>query len=100
MTLLFIFPDHSYTVSLREIPMESIEKKNALVRMGGWWSPSHCTSQWRVAIVIPYRDREPHLRVFLNNLHPFLQKQRVFYHIIVIEQVRRINYKDKFDIVL
>ncbi|KAK5969584.1 N-acetyllactosaminide 3-alpha-galactosyltransferase, partial [Trichostrongylus colubriformis] len=40
-----------------------------------------------VAVIIPYRDRESHLPVLLNNMHSFLTKQRLDYAIIVVEQV-------------
>ena len=33
------------------------------------------------------RDREEHLRIFLNHIHAFLQKQLVDYGIYIVEQV-------------
>ncbi|CAH1272364.1 B4GALT1 [Branchiostoma lanceolatum] len=45
-----------------------------------------CTSKERVAILIPYRDREEHLKTFLQHMHPFLKRQQVDYSIYVIEQ--------------
>ena len=36
---------------------------------------------------MPYRDRDEHLRYFLNHLHPFLQRQRLDYKIYVVEQL-------------
>ena len=45
-----------------------------------------------VAIVVPYRDRESHLKLFLQHMHPFLQKQKLTYRIYVIEQVRCLNW--------
>ena len=35
---------------------------------GGCWRPPNCYSCSRVAIIIPYRNRETHLRIFLNNV--------------------------------
>ncbi len=40
-----------------------------------------------MAIIIPIRDREEHLRLLLAHMHPFLQKQQLNYGIYVIEQV-------------
>ena len=57
------------------------------VRPGGRWSPSDCRARQSVAIIIPYRNRRNHLRVFLKHIHPFLQRQRVNYTVYIIEQV-------------
>jgi hypothetical protein len=40
-----------------------------------------------VAIIVPYRDREDHLRTFLLNIHRFLQRQQNEYGIYIVEQV-------------
>lgn len=53
---------------------------------GGRFHPSDCQAHYKVAIIIPYRDREEHLRVFLRNMHPFLQRQQIDYGIFVVEQ--------------
>uniref|UniRef100_H2Y6B3 Beta-1,4-galactosyltransferase n=1 Tax=Ciona savignyi TaxID=51511 RepID=H2Y6B3_CIOSA len=47
-------------------------------------SPSNCHPHRRTAIVIPYRNRLQHLKVFLRHLHPFLQRQEIEYGIYVI----------------
>jgi len=39
-----------------------------------------------IAIMVPYRGREPHLKYMLNHLHPILQRQRINYQIFVVEQ--------------
>jgi len=49
--------------------------------------PKGCEARHRVAIIVPYRDREPHLRAFLLNIHRFLQRQQVMYGVYVVEQV-------------
>ena len=43
----------------------------------------------KVAIIVPYRDREDHLRTFLLNIHRFLQRQQNEYGIYIVEQVHR-----------
>jgi len=53
---------------------------------GGHYKPPHCKSKDRVAIILPFRDREEHLRTFLYNIHPFLKRQQIEYTIFVIEQ--------------
>jgi len=57
-------------------------------KLGGAWRPSNCTSQYRIAIVVPYRNRQQHLPIFLRHMHPFLQRQMLDYTIYVVEQVR------------
>jgi hypothetical protein len=58
------------------------------IQMGGKWRPSgNCTVQQRLAILIPYRDRDAHLRVLLLHLHRLLQKQMTDYCIFVVEPV-------------
>ena len=54
--------------------------------LGGSYEPTECRPRYNVAIVVPYRDREAHLKAFLANLHPFLQRQQLAYTIFIIEQ--------------
>ena len=65
-----------------------IAKRNNLTRPGGEWSPLDCGNTEKLAIIIPYRDRDEHLRIFLNHMHPILQRQQLSYRIFVVEQVR------------
>ena len=53
----------------------------------GGWKPDYCKARQKVAILVPFRDREEDLKVFLYNMHPFLQKQLLDYSIFIIEQV-------------
>lgn len=70
--------------------MTEIERfyANSSIQLGGHWSPDHCTARNRVAIIIPYRNRQIQLRIFLNFMHNFLQKQQLDYGIFLIEPVR------------
>lgn len=54
---------------------------------GGEWFPRSCIPRQRIAIIIPFRDREEHLRALLTALHQMLQRQQLHYTIFVIEQV-------------
>merc|ERR1719394_1134206 len=63
-----------------------IAELNPGLQKGGLFSPHDCRSRHRVAIVIPYRNREEHLKIFLHNLHPFLMRQQLDYGIYVIDQ--------------
>jgi len=55
---------------------------------GGRWYPRDCLPRLRIAIIVPYRDRNKNLKLLLNNLIPKLQRQKVDYTFYVIEQVR------------
>ncbi|XP_033727700.1 beta-1,4-N-acetylgalactosaminyltransferase bre-4-like [Pecten maximus] len=53
---------------------------------GGHWRPRGCKAQFRIAIIIPYQDRDRHLKLFISNVIPKLQRQMVDYTIFVVEQ--------------
>ncbi|XP_046361309.2 beta-1,4-galactosyltransferase 4-like [Haliotis rufescens] len=53
---------------------------------GDRYRPERCRSKQRLAVIIPYRDREQHLVILLNNLIPFLNKQQADFTIFVAEQ--------------
>ena len=60
---------------------------NDTVTNGGEYIPSSCLPQQRIAIIIPYKTRQDSLKVLLNNLHPYLQRQQLHYRIFVMEPV-------------
>ncbi|XP_071137234.1 beta-1,4-N-acetylgalactosaminyltransferase bre-4-like [Mytilus edulis] len=70
-----------------------LDKLYPWVRDGGRGKPSYCYPRHRVAIIIPYRNRESHLRTFLYNIHPILYRQELDYGIYVVEQ----NGSSKFN---
>nr|XP_033799336.1 beta-1,4-galactosyltransferase 4 isoform X4 [Geotrypetes seraphini] len=67
------------------LTLEELEKDNPKVHKGRN-HPSECRSLQRVAILIPYRNREKHLLYLLKHLHPFLQRQQLDYAIYIIHQ--------------
>eukprot|EP00062_Callorhinchus_milii_P001798 gi/632937947/ref/XP_007901641.1/ PREDICTED: beta-1,4-galactosyltransferase 4 [Callorhinchus milii] len=68
-----------------KLTLEQVQAKNPDV-MGGQYRPQECLPLQRVAIVIPYRNREKHLLYLMEHLHPFLQRQLLDYGIYVINQ--------------
>ena len=54
--------------SVEEIPMPELESKFPTLTADQGWTPSHCQPLSTVAVIVPFRDREEHLRIFLNNL--------------------------------
>lgn len=52
----------------------------------GQQAPLTCQARYKVAIVVPYRNRLSNLCTFLLNMHPFLTKQQLDYTIFIVEQ--------------
>ncbi|KAL5005739.1 hypothetical protein ScPMuIL_016897 [Solemya velum] len=74
-------------IDITEVPNFNVTlEKNPEVKVGGHWKPQGCVSWQKVAIVIPYRDRDQHLKILLSHLHPMLNRQKIEYRIFVIEQ--------------
>lgn len=48
--------------------------------------PKNCRPLISSAIIVPYRDREAQLRIFLNFIHHFLQRQKIHYKIYIVDQ--------------
>ncbi|KAG6462529.1 hypothetical protein O3G_MSEX013319 [Manduca sexta] len=65
---------------------KSIDKLFSAVQMGGYFYPKKCHSRHKVAILVPYRNRERNLYIFTHYMHPFLIKQELEYRIFIIEQ--------------
>ncbi|XP_055336146.1 beta-1,4-galactosyltransferase 3-like [Paramacrobiotus metropolitanus] len=67
---------------------QNILADNPLVQNGGAYRPSRCEPRhsFRLAVIVAFRDRQQHLQILLNNLHPFLQRQQLEYTIFVVEQ--------------
>ncbi|ELT94785.1 hypothetical protein CAPTEDRAFT_92989 [Capitella teleta] len=63
---------------------EHIHKE--VLKPGGHWTPEECAARQRVAMVVPYRNREDHLRIFVSYMHRFMQAQYLEYQIFVVEQ--------------
>ncbi|XP_063365890.1 beta-1,4-N-acetylgalactosaminyltransferase bre-4-like [Cydia amplana] len=70
-----------------DIDLDVVAKKYPVVRKGGLYIPSNVTTTWyKVAIIVPYRDRQKHLATFIKYMHSFLMKQQIEYGIFIIEQ--------------
>lgn len=53
---------------------------------GGEYLPQDCRPLISSALIIPYRNREEQLEIFLNFIHHFLQKQKIHYRIYLVDQ--------------
>ncbi|XP_075056636.1 beta-1,4-galactosyltransferase 1-like [Mixophyes fleayi] len=79
--------DTRLNVSFLNIPLE-----NPNVQNGGRSKPRICRAQQKIAIIIPFRNRELHLKIWLYYMHPFLQKQQGDYAIYVVEQIQNTTF--------
>ncbi|XP_050616748.1 beta-1,4-galactosyltransferase 1 isoform X2 [Macaca nemestrina] len=73
------------------VDLELVAKQNPNVKMGGRYTPRDCVSPHKVAIIIPFRNRQEHLKYWLYYLHPILQRQQLDYGIYVINQYEKIR---------
>jgi hypothetical protein len=58
-----------------------------LAMSSGTYRPEACRARQKVAVVVPYREREASLKVLLRHLHSLLRRQQAHYVIYVVEQV-------------
>uniref|UniRef100_A0A7N6FI27 Beta-1,4-galactosyltransferase n=1 Tax=Anabas testudineus TaxID=64144 RepID=A0A7N6FI27_ANATE len=78
-------------VNMTEVSLEEVERSllegELSIAPGGHWKPKDCLPRWKVAILVPFRNRHEHLPILLRHLVPVLQKQRLQFAFYVIEQV-------------
>ena len=70
----------------QEVEMNELVSNLTWVNEGGHFRPSECIPRQKVAIIVPHRNREPHLRQFLRAVHPMMRRQQAHYKIYVIQQ--------------
>ncbi|VDN55531.1 unnamed protein product [Dracunculus medinensis] len=67
-------------------------KENSVIRHypflqpGGCWKPTDCIARYKVALIIPFRDRQTHLTRLIDYLIPILKRQLLDFRFIVTEQ--------------
>ncbi|XP_040186792.1 beta-1,4-galactosyltransferase 5 [Rana temporaria] len=75
-------------VNVSEVQLSDIQQlfDEDAIKLGGHWKPRDCVPRWKVAILIPFRNRHEHLPVLFRHLIPMLQRQRLQFAFYVIEQ--------------
>lgn len=75
-------------VNMSEVSMDEINKKFSShhIEMGGSWRPRDCLPKYKVAVMIPFRNRFQHLPILLRHIYPMLMSQRLHFTIFLIEQ--------------
>ncbi|XP_055869006.1 beta-N-acetyl-D-glucosaminide beta-1,4-N-acetylglucosaminyl-transferase-like [Biomphalaria glabrata] len=76
----------SLTGFYNEITKEELQELFPEMESGGRIRPPDCVQKQRMAIIMPYRNRFPHLHIALHNLIPFLKRQQADVTFFVIEQ--------------
>ncbi|XP_039526081.1 beta-1,4-galactosyltransferase 1 isoform X2 [Pimephales promelas] len=69
-----------------KVDLDVVRKENPQLVMGGRYKPGDCLALQKVALIIPFRNRDEHLKYWLHYIHPILQRQQLDYGIYVIEQ--------------
>ncbi|XP_033625580.1 beta-1,4-galactosyltransferase 4-like [Asterias rubens] len=78
--------DNSSNHTLERLASLGVQHGGYIYIPGGIYRPGKCRSRWRVAIVVPFRNRTAQLATFLRYMVPFLQKQLLEFGIFVINQ--------------
>ncbi|XP_068181039.1 beta-1,4-galactosyltransferase 1 [Antennarius striatus] len=68
------------------VSLEQVKEENPNVRQGGRFKPVDCEARQKVAMIIPFRKRDEHLKFWLYYLHPILQRQQLDYGVYIINQ--------------
>ncbi|CAH8629896.1 unnamed protein product [Schistosoma bovis] len=76
----------SSTTSVRKTFFKLIKPNNMSRKDVGLWGPTDCKPDEKLAIIVPYRNRDEHLRLFIKHMHEFLRRQQLMYTIFVINQ--------------
>ncbi|XP_067245955.1 beta-1,4-galactosyltransferase 1 isoform X2 [Chanodichthys erythropterus] len=68
------------------VTLDLVRSENPALQPGGRFKPTDCIAQQKVAMIIPFRNRDEHLKYWLYYLHPILQRQQLDYGVYVINQ--------------
>lgn len=78
---------------MNSFPMQEIEKELSYLSLKNGGFPSKNKSGlYKSAIIIPYKDRLKNLELFLRNIHPFLDKQDIYYGLYVVEPDEKLRF--------
>ena len=69
-----------------DVDLAKLRANYTWVNEGGRYRPTGCTPRYKVAIIVPHRYRERHLRQFLKAIHPIMKRQQADYGVYVVHQ--------------
>jgi hypothetical protein len=92
---LHFLKDYRNQVNKQLFSLKEIEYnlKNVSLLQGGLSlakNNHNCSSNYSVALIVPYRDRLSSLQIFLNNIHSYLTRQKINYVIYLVEPVSNV----------
>jgi hypothetical protein len=76
------FDDEQAETDVEDLPADGVSMA------GGRWKPSWCIPRHRIAVIIPFRNRENHINVSVPRIRSFLRRQLLDHTIFVVEQAR------------
>ncbi|XP_028816484.1 beta-1,4-galactosyltransferase 1 [Denticeps clupeoides] len=68
------------------VSLDQVRRENPQLKPGGRYQPPDCIALQKVAIIIPFRNRDEHLKFWLYYLHPILRRQQLDYGVYIINQ--------------
>ncbi|KPP59815.1 beta-1,4-galactosyltransferase 1-like [Scleropages formosus] len=68
------------------VSLDLVRSENPRLSSGGRYKPTDCIALQKVAMIIPFRNRDEHLKFWLYYLHPILQRQQLDYGVYIINQ--------------
>ncbi|OZC10046.1 hypothetical protein X798_02894 [Onchocerca flexuosa] len=63
-----------------------VQKHYPYLKPGGHWKPEDCNTEHKIAVIIPFRDRQTHLTRLIDFLVPIFRRQQLDFRFIVTEQ--------------
>lgn len=87
----------NFSADMSEETLQSVQSRffsvlQDVLQSGGYYKPIECIARQRVAIIVPCRNRDGHIPIFLKNIHPFLMRQQIEYQIYIIFQTDRFRF--------
>ncbi|XP_066289489.1 beta-1,4-galactosyltransferase 5-like isoform X1 [Branchiostoma lanceolatum] len=76
-------------VNMTEVNLTTVMKEilqEGPIKPGGHWTPTDCKAKYKVAILVPYRNREEHIPILYRHLIPMLRRQKLEFGFYFIEQ--------------
>lgn len=79
-------PNQVHRLSLDKLASCTKPQNYDHIKLGGHFKPPNSETIQKVALIVPYRDREKHLKEFSSYIHKFLPCQSIEYSLYIIEQ--------------
>lgn len=94
---IFIIKAKNKNLNLKNLSFHQVETELRYLKLkyGGKYHPiqnKRESTATKLAIIVPYRDREINLNLFLLHLHQFLNRQNAYYAIYLIEPMSHLKF--------